>query len=372
MVRDQAAVRLAGAGAAHQGAGRRAVRAAARLRRGARGGADHRRRAAAHAAADGARDQGPGHRPLRVDRVHLAQRRQGRPREVRGVRPRRPRVRRHQGRGGRRADRAPTCSRGASSPTWCPRRAVGRRPARGLAAVRRRCSTRSTGSSCRAPTSPPRPWSPAWSSSAGRSTTSRPTARCAPRRRPRRSARRSRAAASTRCCSRRPRRCATWSASPASRTPSTVIACIGPADGEDRRGARPAGRRARAERRRSPTLAEALAEYGSAARARGRWRPASRCCARRRSAPPRAAAEGRSDRAVPRRPAAPAAAYGRRCGGWSRETRLHPRDLVLPMFVEGGPAERRADRVDARRRAAHPATRCARRRPRRSRRASAG
>ena len=40
------------------------------------------------------------------------------------------------------------------------RRAVRGRAARGLAAVRRRCSTRSTGSSCRAPTSPPRPWSP--------------------------------------------------------------------------------------------------------------------------------------------------------------------------------------------------------------------
>ena len=41
------------------------------------------------------------------------------------------------------------------------RRAVRRRAAGGLAAVRRRCSTRSTGSSCRAPTSPPRTSSPA-------------------------------------------------------------------------------------------------------------------------------------------------------------------------------------------------------------------
>ena len=39
MVRDQAALRLAGAGAPHQGAGRLALRAAARLRRRARGGA---------------------------------------------------------------------------------------------------------------------------------------------------------------------------------------------------------------------------------------------------------------------------------------------------------------------------------------------
>ena len=71
-------------------------------------------------AADGAGDQGPGDRPLRVGRVHLAQRRQGRPGEVRGVRPGRPRLRRHQGRGGRRADRRATCWPGASSPTWCP------------------------------------------------------------------------------------------------------------------------------------------------------------------------------------------------------------------------------------------------------------
>ena len=35
-------------------------------------------RAAAHAAADGTRDQGSGHRTLRVDRVHLRQRRSGR------------------------------------------------------------------------------------------------------------------------------------------------------------------------------------------------------------------------------------------------------------------------------------------------------
>ncbi len=49
-------------------------RAAARVRRGARGGADHRGRAAADAAADGARGQGPGHRPLPVGRLHLGQR----------------------------------------------------------------------------------------------------------------------------------------------------------------------------------------------------------------------------------------------------------------------------------------------------------
>ena len=40
-------------------------------------------------------------------------------------------------------------------------RAVRRRAAGRLAASTTSCSTRSTGSSCRAPTSPPRPWSPA-------------------------------------------------------------------------------------------------------------------------------------------------------------------------------------------------------------------
>ena len=80
-------------------------RPAARPRRRARAGADHRRRAAAHPAADGARGQGPGHRPVPVDRVHLGQRGPGHQGEVRGVRPGRPGVRRGQGGGRRRADR---------------------------------------------------------------------------------------------------------------------------------------------------------------------------------------------------------------------------------------------------------------------------
>ena len=42
------------------------------------GGAHHQRRTPAHPAADGARDHGPGHRSLRVGRVHFRQRRQGR------------------------------------------------------------------------------------------------------------------------------------------------------------------------------------------------------------------------------------------------------------------------------------------------------
>ena len=87
LVRDQAAVRLAGARAADQGAGVGRLRAAARVRRRARGGADHRGRAAAHPAADGARRQGPGHRPVPVGGVHLDQRGQGGAGEARGVRP---------------------------------------------------------------------------------------------------------------------------------------------------------------------------------------------------------------------------------------------------------------------------------------------
>ena len=211
------------------------------------------------------------------------QRGQGGPGEVRGVRPRRPRLRRHQGRRRRRADRRGAASRSASSPTWCPSGEqsaaglledwppydAGLRPDRPGVPAARRHRHRDPGRR-------------ADRAAAGRSTTSRPTAPCAPRRRPRRSARRSRAAASTRCSSPRPRRCATWSASPASRTPSTVIACIGPATAKtaeehglrvDVLAAVAVGRRRWP--RRSPSTAPAL---------RGR-RPvdgrASRCCARR-------------------------------------------------------------------------------------------
>ena len=78
--------------------------------------------------------------------------------------------------------RRPACPRASSPRAGCSR--TGRRTTT--------CSTRSTGSSCRAPTSPPRPWSPAWSTWAGRSTTSPPTAPCGPPRRRPRPARRSR------------------------------------------------------------------------------------------------------------------------------------------------------------------------------------
>ena len=58
--------------------------------------------------------------------------------------------------------------------------------------------------------------------------------------------------------------------------PSTVIAVHRPGDGQDRRGARPAGRRPRRRRPSVDALAEALADFGAARRGR-RWsRPASR------------------------------------------------------------------------------------------------
>jgi uroporphyrinogen III methyltransferase/synthase len=67
------------------------------------------------------------------------------------------------------------------------------------------------------PTSQPRPSSPDCTSSAGRSTTSPPTGPCGRLRHRRRFATRSRPGSSMRWSSHRPRRCATWSASRASR-----------------------------------------------------------------------------------------------------------------------------------------------------------
>jgi siroheme synthase len=68
-------------------------------------GADDLRRAAAHAAADRSGRARAGVRSLRVDRVHVGQRRPGHSGEAPGVRPRRPLVRGAEGRGGRRAHR---------------------------------------------------------------------------------------------------------------------------------------------------------------------------------------------------------------------------------------------------------------------------
>ena len=132
------AVRLAGAGAAHQGAGRRDERAAARLRRGAGRGADHRRRAAAQPRPDGPRDQGPGHRPLRLDRVHLHERGAAVREKFDRARPGRPRVRRRQGRLRRRADRRRRAGVRHRAGAGARRRAVQRGPAGRLPALRRR------------------------------------------------------------------------------------------------------------------------------------------------------------------------------------------------------------------------------------------
>ena len=161
VVRDQAALRLACPGAAHQGAGRLAVASPARLRRGARGGADHLGRAAPQPAPDGQGRPRPGRGPLRVDRLHLGQRRQGRPREVRGVRPGRARVLRPQDRRCRRQDRRGHRRLGPARRPGA-RRASSPLPACSTSGRRTTtCSTRSTGSSCRAPTSRRRTSSPA-------------------------------------------------------------------------------------------------------------------------------------------------------------------------------------------------------------------
>ena len=141
------------------------------LRRGAGRGADDRGRAAAHPAADGAGDQGPGHRPLRVDRLHLDQRGAGGAREVRGVRPRRARVRRRQDRLRRRADRRRGARVRHPARSWCPPASSPPRACWPTSRRTTRCSTRSTGCCCRAPTSRPRRSPPACASAAGRSTT---------------------------------------------------------------------------------------------------------------------------------------------------------------------------------------------------------
>ena len=191
--------------------------------------AHHLGRAAAHPAADRAGRQGDRHRPLRVGRLHLRQRRARDPREVRGVRPRRPLLRRAQGRRrrwrhGRRAARL-----GHQPRPRARGGAVRQGPARRVAALRRPDSTRSTASSCRGPTSPPRPSSPACRTWAGRWTTSRPTAPCARLRRQRTSATPSRAAtfdAVVFTSSSTVRNLVGIAGKP---HPSTVIACIGPA-----------------------------------------------------------------------------------------------------------------------------------------------
>ena len=90
LVGEPPAVRLEGARAAHQGAGRRDERPAAQLRRDPVRGADDRGRAAADAGPDGAGDQGTGRRPVRLGHLHLGQRRTRGLGEVRRARPGRP------------------------------------------------------------------------------------------------------------------------------------------------------------------------------------------------------------------------------------------------------------------------------------------
>ena len=219
-----------------------------------------------------------------------------------------------------------------------------------------RSSTRSTASSCRAPTSPPRPSSPGSSSSAGRSTTSRPTAPCAPRRRRPRPARRSRPAASTRCCSPRRAPCATSSASRASRTPSTVVACIGPATAKT---AEEHGLRVDvlAETPSVAALAEALAEHGDSLRlaalehGESVWRPSKR----RGGGPSQGHLIVGFPVERPRRL--------RRTPALRRlvaETRLHPAGLVLPLFVREGLDAPAADRRRCPASCSTRAPRCAR------------
>ena len=122
-------LRVARAGAAHEGPGRRDERPARRARRHRRGGADHRGRAAAVAHPDGARGQGPRRRPLPVGGVHLDERRARGVGEVRGVRARRPRVLRREDRLRRAPRRRRRCAPSASCRTSCPRcRSRSRRP----------------------------------------------------------------------------------------------------------------------------------------------------------------------------------------------------------------------------------------------------
>ena len=335
LVRDQAAVRLAGPGAAHQGAGRLDDRPAApstaRSRRRSRRSPSSRRaprsrwsarsRAWSPAATSGSPSPG--------------QRGQGGAGEVRGVRAGRPRLLRPQGRRGRRADGGGAARVRHQARPGAERRAVGARPARGLAAVRRRSSTRSTGSSCRAPTSRPTPWSPACTTSAGRSTTSPRTARCGPRRRPRRRVRRSSPAASTRSLF---------------TSTSTVRNLVGIAGkphavdrrrvhrsghGQDRRGARPARRRPAPRRRRRRRWSR---RWPSSAPRCGRRPPrrASRCCGRA-SARAGDAAQGQvGDRGLPGRVGPGGCGRRRRCGGWSPSDPAAPGRARAAAVRQGG------------------------------------
>ena len=362
MVRDQAAVRLAGAGAAHQGAGRRAVRAAARATarcpRRCRPSRSSRRAPRSR----WTRRSGPGRRAAtsgsRSPRSTRSRRSARSSRSTASTPARSP-----ASRSPRSATRPPQALRAwGIQPDLVPvRRAVRRRAARGLAAVRRRCSTRSTGSSCRAPTSPPRPSSPGWSSCGWEvdDVTAYRTVRAAPPPAPIREAIKTgkfdavvftssstvrnlvgiagkpHAVHGDRGASARPRRrpprstaCGSTSSRP---TPSVDRA------------------RRRAGRLRRVAAARQRVEAGEPVAAPSQKR-SRRPAARRPEAgvprpPPR----------FPAGPAAPAAVDAGAARGWSRETRLGPGRAGAAAVRRGRAlTEPRADRVDARRRAAHP------------------
>ena len=220
-------------------------------------------------------------------------------------------------------------------------------------------STRSTGSSCRGPTSPPRRWSPAcielgWEVD---DVTAYRTVRAAPppRRDPRgdqdRPVRRGRLHLVLHGA--QPRRHRRQAARLDRRRLHR------PGHGQDRRGARPAGRRpgrrslgATRWSTRSPTSARRLALAAAEA---GETRRPSR---ERRPRGPRRRAEAARSMGVAPAPSGRGGRAGcavrRACGGWWPRPGCTPADLVLPLFVREGAHRAGADHVDARRRPAHP------------------
>ena len=330
------------------------------LRRRPGRGADHRGRAAAHPRADGARGQGPARRPLRLGRVHLHQRRQGRAREARGVRPRRARASRRQGRRGRRGHRAG--ARRLRHPAR-PRARAASSPARACSPTGRRTTTSSTRSTaCFLPRA----------DIATDTLRRRPEgARLAGRRRHRLPHRARRAAARRDprgAQGRRLRRravhlvarpCATSSASPASRT---TRRCWRASARRPRRPPRSSGLRVDVL---SPQARRRLARRGARgvrARAPRGALPASRRCRARptaaRSPGWRRSGPGDEPAGLPRGPAAPAAPHPRAAPARRRRAACAPADLVLPVFVKEGIAEPRADRARCRASCSTPATRC--------------
>ncbi len=352
------------------------VRAAARLRRGARGGPDHLGRAAAQPAADGQGRAWPGRGPLRVDRLHLGQR--GARRCARSSRSTASTpAPSPASRSPRSATRPPPRSpRGACAPTWC-RPASSRRaglledwpqydevldpinrvflPRADIATETLVAGLIELGWEVRRRHGVPH--------GAGGA-----AARAGPRRDQDRQVRRGRVhVVLDGAQPRRHRRQA---------APVDDHRGDRPGDRQDGRGARPAGRRAglraatsTCSSTRSPTSAApaalAMLEAGEPVTKPSDRKP-GRAVARA-SGP----TVSRCD-AGPRRAARGGCAARRRCVGWSPRPRSRPRQLVLPVFVREGADRAAADRVDAGRRAAHPRRRCARPRPRRPSSGSAG